>query len=81
MSDLTGSELKLQKGRIKNIGHEVNGRISDDACIQVAIREQERIIRVFEVANRIAEAAGRKTIHEQDVRMAYEISERVRGDL
>lgn len=75
MADINGHDLTLQKGRIKSIGHEITGRISDDACLQVAMKEEVRIRRVFEKANQLANHADRKTIRDVDVILAYELME------
>ena len=67
MVDENGNDVSLGITNIKNIGHDVNGRISDDAVIRVALQEQRRIKKKFELAKKAAQHAGRETIREEDI--------------
>lgn len=64
-------ELELSYRKIKDIGHRVNGRITNDAAKRIALEEEKRVENVFETARRFAQHAGRETITEEDVRLAY----------
>lgn len=64
-------DFQLQKGSVKKIGHRVSGRVSDDAVLRVIMEEEERMMDVFVVAKELASHAGRETITEDDVRLAY----------
>lgn len=69
--DQKDKEFQLSKGNVKKIGHRVNGRITDAAVLKVVAEEENGIEDVFEAAREFADHAGRETIKEEDVRMAY----------
>lgn len=75
MMDQQGGEFRLSKHGIKEIGHEYNDRITDDAVLRVMMEEEERIKKIFRLSQVIARQAGRKTIKEQDVRTVYQIED------
>lgn len=67
------SDLKLGKRSVKNIGHEVCDRITDDAAIRVAYEEEKRIKEMFRLANIVSKRAGRQTVREDDIRVVKQI--------
>lgn len=71
VSDIDGDGVSLSTRAIKSIGHDStkHGRISQDAAILVAYQEELRIKEKFRLAEIIAEAAGRKTVKEEDIRI------------
>lgn len=71
MTELDGHRLQLSKGNVKRIMRSQTDRVSDDAALQVAHEEQDRIKRVTRLAIALAEHAGRKTVQEEDIRMVY----------
>lgn len=73
--DKEGKELQLTVHNIKEIGHEFNDRITDDAAKRVAYTEEERIKKTWRLAQTIARHAGRKTIKEEDIRIVEQIEE------
>lgn len=75
MVEETGHSIRLSKNNLKNIGHEVNDRIRDDAVIYMAVEEQERMKEVWRNAKLLARHAGRQTIKEEDVRLAYKLAD------
>lgn len=74
MTEQNGHDFTLAKGRVKSIGHERHDRISDDAALQVLAEEEQRIREVWDTAAQLAEHAGRHTIQEKDVRLAYTLN-------
>lgn len=75
MTEKNGHDFKLAKSRVKAVGHEVHDRISDDAVLQVLAEEEFRMREVWETAEMLADHAGRHTIQEEDVRLAYKVNE------
>lgn len=71
MMEKKSSDLKLSKMAVKRIGHEINGRITDDAALRVALEEEERMKEIFRMAQDFANHDGREGIQEDDVRLAY----------
>lgn len=67
--DKNGRQFTLSKGSVKTIGHEFTDRITDDAVLRVLAHEEERIKKVFRLAEIMAKHAGRKTIKEEDIRL------------
>jgi len=75
MTEKNGHDFHLAKSRVKSVGHEVHDRISDDAVLQVLAEEEFRMIEVWETAERLASHAGRHTIQEEDIRLAYQLND------
>lgn len=75
--DENGSDQQLTIHNVKEIGHEYNERITDDAAIRVAMEEQERIEKIFRLAKVMARHSGRKTVKEEDVRKVYQFEEEI----
>lgn len=74
MVEKNGHELNLTKNSVKGvIKDETNTRVTGDAVLQVMAIEEERIRSLSRAAKMIADNAGRKTIQEQDVRVAEQI--------
>lgn len=69
-------DLKLSKSQVKRIGDEAIGsRISGDAAKRIAFEEEERIKKIYRLAEMVAQNAGRKTVQEEDVRLVYTMEE------
>lgn len=77
MTDETGHSIQLSKGNLKSIGHEVNDRITDDAVIHMSVVQQEHMKEVWRTAKVLARHAGRQTIKEEDVRLAYRLEDKL----
>lgn len=75
MVEENGHELSLSVSKVKNIGHNVNGRISGDAARRVAYQEERRVYKVFKAAKEVANSAGRETIKEEDIITVYQIKD------
>jgi len=73
--DENGNDLQLTIHNVKDIGHEFNDRITDDAVKRVAMVEQDRMQKIFRLAKVMARHAGRKTIKEDDIRKVYQMED------
>lgn len=75
MDDKTANDVELSKRNIKNIMHRVNSRVSDDAATHLAYELERRVTLTTRAAQVVANADGRKTIREDDIRRAVRINQ------
>lgn len=75
MVEYDGHELTLTKGRVRTLGQERADRISEDAILRVIYEEEQRIRQVFQMARELADHAGRATVQEDDIRLAFKYME------
>lgn len=77
MVEETGDDVQLSVNQVRNIGHSSTNhkRLSKDACIRVALEEEQRIKEIMRLAENVAKIAGRKTVKEEDVRAVYQFLE------
>lgn len=73
MMDKNGKEIDISKRSVKGIGHRFNDRITDDACLRVAMELESQAEDIFRNAQVMAEHAGRKTIKEEDVMLVMKM--------
>lgn len=73
--DKSSDELQLTVHNMKEIMHEFNDRVTDDAARRIALEEQDRVQKVARLSKVMARHAGRKTIKEEDVRQVYQMEE------
>jgi histone H3/H4 len=73
MTDFDGNDVDLSIRSVKNIMHNINGRVSDDAALVLAYRAQREIMNMTKAAQVVANGKGRETIKEEDVREVEEI--------
>lgn len=71
--DRDNNKQSLRKGAVKSVGHQVADRITDDAVLRVIYEEEYRIKQLFRYSKMLARHAGRKTVQEEDVRLAYDL--------
>lgn len=76
MTEQSGHELGLQKTSVKKIIKESSDmRVSGDATRQVMAEGEEYIRKLANAAGLVAKRADRKTIMEEDIRVARRIME------
>lgn len=73
MTDVSGHDIKLSKNRVKGIGKRYSDRITDDAAVYVAYWLEKEAEDLWKVAKELSEHAGRKTVMEEDIRLAEKI--------
>jgi histone H3/H4 len=79
MSEKSANDVELSKRNVKNIMHGVNSRVSGDAATHMAFMLEERVVNITRSAQVIAQAAGRQTIKEDDIRKAMRVNEIMEG--
>jgi len=75
-----GNDIALSKRKVKGIMHEHSGRISDDAAIRIAYLLERRTLRMTKAAKVVANAAGRETVREEDIRRVNNIMDVMDGE-
>lgn len=80
MAEKSANDVQLSKRNVKNIMHTVNKRVSGDAATHVAFMLEEEVINITRSAQVIAQAAGRQTIKEDDIRRAKRVNRIMEGD-
>lgn len=80
MSDIDGNDINLSKRSVKGIAHEHSDRVSDDAAIRMAYQAEQRLHKKSRAAKLVANANGRETIKEDDVRLVDNIMDVMSGD-
>lgn len=73
--DKTGNDVQLSVRNVKKIAHGAtsNERVTKDAAVRVALEEQKRMQELFRKAELLAQKEGRKTVKEEDVRVARQL--------
>lgn len=73
--DTTGNDVQLSVRNVKKIAHGAtsNERVTKDAAIRVALEEQKRMQEIFRKSELLAKKEGRKTVKEEDVRVARQL--------
>jgi histone H3/H4 len=73
VDEKTGKDVRISKSGVRDMAHDVSDRVTDEACLRVAVMEERRIKEIFRLANIVAERAGRKTVREEDIVVVMEI--------
>lgn len=73
MDEKDGNDLRISKLAVREISHGVVDRISDDACLRIAMQEERRIQKKVQLASLVADRAGRKTVREEDLQVVENI--------
>ena len=68
----TANDVQLSKHNTEKIAHEVAPRVTDKALIHLMYNEEHRMKDIMNTARTLAKHAGRKTVQEEDVRLALE---------
>jgi len=73
MDEKDGKDLRVSKRGVRDIAHEVTGRISDEACLRIALQEERRIQKKVKLAKMVADRSGRETVREEDLMVVENI--------
>jgi histone H3/H4 len=73
MDEKDGKDLRVSKRGVRDIAHEVTGRISDEACLRIALQEERRIQKKVKLAKTVADRSGRETVREEDLMVVENI--------
>lgn len=73
VDEKTAKDVRISKSGVRDMAHDVTGRVTDDACLRVAVQEERRIKEKFRLASIVAERAGRKTVREEDLVVVEQI--------
>lgn len=73
MDEKDGKDLRVSKRGVRDIAHEVTSRISDEACLRIAMQEERRIQKKVKLAKMVADRAGRETVREEDLMVVENI--------
>jgi len=79
-SDINGNDVQLSQRNVKNIMHSVNDRVSNDASTYLAYELERHVTQITRAAQVIAQADGRETIREDDIRRARKVRDIMQGD-
>lgn len=71
----TANDVQLSKHNVEEISHEVADRITDKALVHLMYNEEHRIKDIMRNAKTLSKHAGRKTVQEEDIRLALEYYE------
>lgn len=73
VDEKTAKDVRVSKSGVRDMAHDVTDRVTDDACLRVALMEERRIKEIFRLSSIVAQRAGRKTVREEDVMAVLEI--------
>lgn len=73
VDEKSGKDVRISKSGVRDMAHDVTGRVTDEACLRVAMMEERRIKEIFRLGAIVADRAGRKTVREEDIMVVMEI--------
>ncbi len=73
VDEKTAKDVRVSKSGVRDMAHDVTDRVTDEACLRVALMEERRIKEIFRLSSIVAQRAGRKTVREEDVMAVLEI--------
>lgn len=73
VDEKTAKDVRVSKSGVRDMAHDVTDRVTDDACLRVALMEEKRIKEIFRLSSVVSQRAGRKTVREEDVMAVLEI--------